>query len=306
MSNYTDLLTPVGRIVMGNLYEPRTTDAEGNPLTYRKGPKVGQQRVEYYFALAIPKAGEAHWTATPWGLTIYGAGPVAFPALFSQNPQGPKDFAWKITDGDSRDSNSNGRIPAEREGCAGHWILHLTGGFAPSIYSSDGSQQMLEKGAVNPGDYVRVSGNITSNDSSQNPGIYLNHRMIAFAGYGQRIKFGPEAKTVFAGGAALPPGASATPLAAQDFNPAPANAPVTSGYAQQTGYQAPAQATLTTTTAVAPHTAILQVATPPPAPPPPAAQTRVMTALANGLTYEQYIASGWNDTQLIQNGLMTP
>jgi hypothetical protein len=31
-----------------------------------------------------------------------------------------------------------------------------------------------------------------------------------------------------------------------------------------------------------------------------------MTAAANGATYEQLIAAGWNDALLIQNGLMLP
>lgn len=42
----------------------------------------------------------------------------------------------------------------------------------------------------------------------------------------------------------------------------------------------------------------------PPAPPaPPSAPVMVMTAAANGVTYEAYKAQGWTDDQLIQNGL---
>lgn len=43
----------------------------------------------------------------------------------------------------------------------------------------------------------------------------------------------------------------------------------------------------------------------PPAAPAPQPQF-VMTAAANGLTREQYHASGWTDEQLVQNGLMQP
>ena len=44
----------------------------------------------------------------------------------------------------------------------------------------------------------------------------------------------------------------------------------------------------------------------PPAPAAPAAPVRQMTAAAGGVTYEAYIASGWNDAQLVQHGLMLP
>lgn len=57
---------PVGRMVMGSLYNPQTTNAEGAPLT----GKDGQSRVEYFFALAIPKGSERHWNETDWGKRI--------------------------------------------------------------------------------------------------------------------------------------------------------------------------------------------------------------------------------------------
>ena len=43
-----------------------------------------------------------------------------------------------------------------------------------------------------------------------------------------------------------------------------------------------------------------------PAPAPQAPAARVMTPKANGATYEQFIAAGWNDTQLIEQGMMMP
>ena len=61
------------------------------------------------------------------------------------------------------------------------------------------------------------------------------------------------------------------------------------------------QETATTTTASAPP--------PPPnaqdAPPPPPPE-KIMTAAANGATYESYIEAGWTDQQMIDNGLLTP
>lgn len=43
-----------------------------------------------------------------------------------------------------------------------------------------------------------------------------------------------------------------------------------------------------------------------PTPPAPAAPQYQMTAAANGMTRDQYIAAGWSDEQLIANGLMQP
>lgn len=40
--------------------------------------------------------------------------------------------------------------------------------------------------------------------------------------------------------------------------------------------------------------------------PPPAPPARVMTTAAQGIPYESYIAHGWTDAMLIQNGLMMP
>ena len=61
---------------------------------------------------------------------------------------------------------------------------------------------------------------------------------------------------------------------------------------------------------VTPNTGFVQV--PPPAaapapmasPPAPAAPVRQMTAAAQGIPYESYVAQGWTDAQLVQNGLM--
>src|SRR5690606_3465649 len=62
--------------------------------------------------------------------------------------------------------------------------------------------------------------------------------------------------------------------------------------------------------AAAPQQGFMGGAPTPPAPPtpsappaPPVAPVMVMTAAANGVTYDAYKANGWTDDQLIQNGL---
>ena len=45
MSNHkTEVLFPVGRLVMGSLTEAQTTDADGNPLLTKSGPHTGDRK----------------------------------------------------------------------------------------------------------------------------------------------------------------------------------------------------------------------------------------------------------------------
>lgn len=273
MSNRVELLTPVGRLVQGSVYEGQTTDAENKPLIYKTGPHAGQPRVEFYFALAIPKGSETHWNQTVWGQKIWNIGQTGFPNGQANSPT----FAWKIKDGDSVIPNRAGRKPCDQEGFPGHWVLSFSSGFAPQILNANGSQPILEPNAVELGYYVQVFGSVSDNESQQQPGVYLNHSMVALSAYGKRIFVGVDPKSVGFGDAPLPAGASLTPLA-QSFNPATTPAPT------------PVAAAPT------PYPQILTPATPAPA--------RVMLPAAKGIPYEQYIANQWTDALLIQHGYM--
>lgn len=261
MTNKVELLTPVGRLVQGSLYEPQTTDAEGKPLTIRSGVNAGQPRVDFYFGLAIEKGSEAHWNQTEWGAKIWQVGHVGFPNGQTNSPH----FAWKVQDGDNTTPNRVGRRNCDREGYPHHWVLNFSSGFASTIYNEDGTKQILEKDFVHLGDYIQVYGNVADNGAIQQPGIFLNHQMIAFAGHGQRIILGADPKSVGFGKSPKPSGVLSTPPAS-GFNPA----------------------------IPAPYPEIL---TPPPT-------IRVMLPAAKGATYEQMIAAGWTDTLLIQHGMM--
>ena len=192
MSNKEELLTPVGRLVQGSLYDPQTTDAENRPLVYKTGPNQGQPRQQFFFALAIPKGSEQHWASTPWGAKVWEIAHKGFPNGQTNNPA----FAWKIKDGDSTIPNKVGRRPCDQEGFPGHWILNFSGSFAPSIFNEDGSQQLLDPNMVNLGDYIQVYGQVADNESQQQPGVYLNPSMVALAGYGKRIIIGADPKSV--------------------------------------------------------------------------------------------------------------
>ena len=316
MSTRKDILTPVGRIVQGSLYKGNDKDAEGKPLVVKSGPNSGQARLDYYFAIAIPKTpGHTHWSQTEWGQLIWATGHAAFPHA-AQAPT----FAWKVKDGDSTIPNRKGKRPCDQEGFPGNWILSFSSGYPPKIYNANGTQQILEPDAVKPGYFVQVFGSVDGNGSTTQPGVYLNHNMVAFVAHGQEIYFGPDASAVgFGQNVQLPPGASATPLPG-GFNPAPpvpGVPPAPAGYATQPpgpGYavpQMPAPAYVpppmpapAAPVYVAPNPAVLAPPVPMAPVAPPAAPVRRMTAKAGGHSYETLISGGWTDATLVQHGLM--
>jgi hypothetical protein len=209
----TQILTPVGRLVQGDCFVPQTTDSEGKPLLIKNGPNAGQPRVEYYIAVAIPKTDQGF--AAIWA-QMHGFSKQSFPALFDAagNCLNPA-FAFKMTDGDSQVPNSKNAKPCDKEGFPGNWILGFSGGFAPKCYTAGGAELITNPEMLKRGYFIRIYGNLASNKSQQQPGIYLNHSMVEMVGYGEEINSGPSGDAVFgaAPAGALPAGASATPLA---------------------------------------------------------------------------------------------
>lgn len=319
MSNKVNITSPVGRIVRGNLYEPQKTDMDGRPLVIKSGPNAGQPRVDFNFALAIPKGAERHWAETPWGAPIWQVGHQAYP-----QQAGLPGFSWKVVDGDdqtpSMKSKPPGKRPCDNEGWKGHWVIKFSGGFAPKVYQivNGNPVLMLEKDFIKPGYYAEVAFSVDGN-SGQTPGVYMNHSMVCFRGFGPEISFGPDVSAAGFGQAALPPGATSIPPASSV--PLPVGAPAPQGYTPPApvGFTVPPvsapSAVYTPPAPVVPNMgfvagpAPVAVAAPPvPIPPAPvtAAPARAMTALAQGVPYEAYIAKGWTDAMLVQNGFMTP
>ncbi len=214
-----NLLLPVGRMVAGSMYKPNDKDFEGKTLVVKSGPNVGKPRLDYFFAVAIKKGQERHWAETPWGQVIWVAGHTGFPNGEAQRPT----FSWKVDDGDSTIPNRRNVIPNTKEGYAGHWVVKCSSGYPPRIYNANGTQQLLEPDAVKCGYFIQMAGTVDANGSVGNPGVYINHSMVALAGYGPEIVSGPDASAVGFGGQ-LPQGASPTPIGGT-FNPAPPQSP---------------------------------------------------------------------------------
>ena len=306
-ANREDFTTPVGRLVQGSMYVPNTKDAEGKPLVFKTGDKAGQPRTDFYFAIAIPKTGEQHWASTEWGAKIWAVGHKGFTAAQCGAPT----FAWKVVDGDSLTPNRAGTIPANCDGFAGCWILKFNGSQAPALFKLNATgktESFSQENGILPGDYVQVRANVSDNQSQQQPGVFLNHNMVCWSGYGDRIILGVDPDSVGFGAAPLPAGASLTPKAG--FIPPTASVANPPPPPHAAGVPSPAvPAPVPNVPAPAPHTAILTPGAVPPPPAPPAAvasKVPVMTALANGLSYESYIAGGWTHTALVQYGMVQP
>jgi hypothetical protein len=313
---------PVGRMVAGNLYTPNTKDFDGKPLTIKTGANAGQARVNYFLGFAVKKMGETHWAYTPWGAKIWAVGNQSFPQA-AQRP----DFAWKIEDGDSQILNKRGRKPCDNEGWPGHWILRLSGGFAPKIYRQEagGYVQVTEPNYIKPGYFLEASFGVEGNANQNNPGVYLNLQMVCFRAFGPEIVFGPNVEEAGFGQAPLPAGASMTPLAAAIPPPGAPPAPPVPPYAgmpQSWPAGSPGTPPAPAPIPVMPNPGFVQMPPPPNptgngapspvngAPAPPSANAYVsngpkMTDQAKGVSHEAYIAAGWTDAQLIANGLMT-
>lgn len=220
--------TPPGRLVMGSLYKPNTTDAKGNPLVFKRGPDTGKPRVDYFIAVAIQKTRDAagqvqHWAHSDWGGACWRAGH----AYMTHAGQLGDKFHWKIQDGDVPGRNDQGALLPIREGFAGCWILKLSGSFAPKIYNGVGAPDpknpppLLEPNAINLGDYVQVFADAQGNSATgDQAGIYVNHQMVCLCGYGPRIITGPDVATAGFGGQGLPQGASMVPVGGAMVPPA--------------------------------------------------------------------------------------
>ena len=280
-----NILSPVGRMVQGH---PMVMTGQGfgnKPLTN----KDGQPREECFFAVAFPKTDPI--MAQIWQ-QLQQAAIAGFPGGQAQWPT----FSWKVKDGDQPPHNT-------KEGFPGHYVISFKSGFMPKVFTKGGAAQIAEKSQLKCGDYVRVYFGVAANNDKAKPGLFINPSVVELVGYGSEIFSGPDG-TVFGDNpvAALPPGASATPVAGPPIATAPPVMGAPAGFgppaAPPAGFGPPA-------TGITPAPDFL---TPPPAgfgpPAPPPALAHQMTTKAAGATYESFRAAGWTDAQLIAQGYM--
>lgn len=326
MSNLRKPFTiPPGRFVGGSMTEPKTTDAENKPLVYKSGPKAGQPRQVFDFAAAIPKApGQTHWANKPadwdtnpataglpyWGEIIWALGNTAFPGIANVVPT----FAWKVTDGDSVIPNKRKKRPCDQEGYPGNWVLWFSSEFAPRTFNANGTAPIDPK-SIKPGHFIQVAGTVDTNASDNQPGVFLNHSLVAHAGFGPEIFFGPDPTQAGFGKGAAPAGMSQTPVGGLPAAAAPltAAAPLPSP-GPAIALPAPAPVVAAAPTVVQPHPGILNAGAPVPGAPAPAAPVApapappagpVMTAKAGGAPWASFLAQGWTEATARANGYIS-
>jgi hypothetical protein len=295
-----NFVTDTGRLLWGDLYTPKTTDYDGNPLVIKSGIDAGKPTQRIEFGLAIAKRpGETHYSQSKLGAIIWVEAHKAHPLSAARD-----DFASKVTDGDSTKpgkprNGKPGRRPCDKEGYPGHWVFTFGGSFLPKVVNANGSAYILEKDAVQPGDYVQVAGSVAGNTGAT-PGVYLNHNFVSLQAKGERIISGPDPGTLGFGATPLPAG-YAPPTGAMSAPPAPLPPPPAAPAPVPPAAPAPAPVAVQPAPSfIAPPAPGLA---PPPAPPAPAAGP-VMTKAANGVLYAQFIAAGWNDTTLRNAGYL--
>jgi hypothetical protein len=244
-----NVVTPVGRLVMGSVAKGSSEGYGGVPLTYKSGPNAGQPRTEWFVGLAIAKDDP--------GLPDLFAKMNEAAAQFTKGEKDRSDFAWKYFDGDGVDKN--GQPYSNREGFAGHFVFRWTTGYQPQVCGA--SAEAIDAEQIKLGHYIRVAGTVDYNRDSNKPGIYLNMSQVQHCGYGPEIVTGPRPADVFATPVQLPAGASATPLAPAAGIPgveaAPAAAPVPAAPAPAPAV-APAPSTPATGAPMAPNAAFTQ------------------------------------------------
>jgi len=290
--------TPVGRLISNGIYNPRTTDSDGNALVYKTGADAGKPRAEYYAGLAIPKNGQ-DWKATEWGQILVAEAKRAFPSMFDPatgNIWQGRDFAWKIQDGDSQVPNTRGNRNCDREGWPGHWVLFASNGFAPSCWNRDGTAPLMEQ-VIEAGHYVQLRCSVGGNGSTQSPGLFINLDMVAHSAFGPVIVARESAADAGFGAAPLPAGASATPVGGMTTGAVPPA--TTAAPAAPIAQAAPAPQTPPPAhDLVQPGAAGL---VPPPAPPaPPVAPEEAYLVQGVRYTKAQLLAMpGWTEAHLV-------
>ncbi len=180
MSEAINVVSPLGRYVEGNCWKSTTTGYQNKPLVNQKGEPYEQ----WYVGLAIPKGPEF----SAFFSQVQARAMEDFPQGHYNNPE----FAWKVVDGDSP-------VQISKPGRAGHIILRLSTGYAPTIYAADYTVLIDPNGSPQLGDYMRVNVGVQGNGNLQKPGVYLNLGMIMFVQPGERIIAGPSPEQVFGG-----------------------------------------------------------------------------------------------------------
>ena len=218
-----------GRLVRGDLFTGNDKNKEGGPRI----SKSGQPITSFFITVAIRK--DDPCLAKFFGMVSF-VGERDFPSGQSKQP----GFKSKIQDGDLLHNDRTGQQVPWPEWGHGHYIVNMEQVNQPIHTVDQNNAPIVDRNLIKNGDYVMVSVGVRGNDNQGlNAGLYLDPSIVKLIGYGEAIITRPDAATVFGEApVALPPGASATPVAA--VGAMPATAQVMGNYQQPIPADAPA------------------------------------------------------------------
>jgi len=178
---------PPGRNVQGHpLKNKPVMDSNGN----QKVMKNKEIQHGTHVACAIAKGNETHWKDTKWGRQIYEFAVKSWPT----GEHAQRAFAWKIEDGDSTEPNKKMKIPCEREGFAGHWVVHCNGFKPLQCYRGDDfsiSGTITDEAEIKTGDYgqivVEVKKNTADVSKGDTAGIFITGKAFSLRQPGKLI-----------------------------------------------------------------------------------------------------------------------
>lgn len=196
------IITPVGRIVQGSLFQRITKDMKGNQLSF----KDGEVRSTVYVGLAIAKNHGGHRDLME---LIQSEARLLWP----QGQTTGQKFGWKMYDGDSPEF-------VTREGFPGHTVLRLTTNFNLAVYAQDGKTIITDPKAIKCGDYIDTVISIASNRDTKQPGLFLNIHAARLVGYGEEI-IAVDYSKHFQTPPQMPQGASPAPVPNAPMPPPP-------------------------------------------------------------------------------------
>jgi hypothetical protein len=203
-----EIQTGVGRIVWGNPGRAQIKKHQDGQLKGQPVLKDGQPVQQWAFGVAFPKADFQTTIWPPWRKRRRAA-------IRKASRRASLGNMLTATASIARVKPFN-----QREGYAGCFVLTIsTEAFAPPIYKlENGAYRQMKPEEIKTGDYVALALSLKVNvaTGTNTPSLYINPVAIEHVGYGQEIQSvgAVDPNAVFGGQQrALPPGASATPLA---------------------------------------------------------------------------------------------
>lgn len=208
-------ITPVGRVIWGSIHERATEDYDGKAYEPGKGP--------YQFGLAIrkddPGVGDMLTKIYTQAMAGYATNAGLQQRIGQEWQSGfaGLSFRFKIKDGDK--PNAQGQHNPNSAGC---WVFSMQTSL--DFKACNAQNVEVDKKSIERGYFVDVHLGVKVNDNvDATAGVYLNPNVVRLIAYGEKIVGGISIEDAFKGHAApvaLPPGASATPLAPANGMPA--------------------------------------------------------------------------------------